>query len=178
MKFGILCLASFGAARLEAACDRDLLCSALAFLLRHNVGCTESESEPRFHADPQLFRRNRKGFNRLEEEGETSRPPPTPATERLRRGLAFGRPVEIQAGACPRAARSADPWADRIVIRQDGIVDGEHRRRFGRGETVYDPWHYVPVLARKPGRCARRPVQGLAAAGQPGAGAAQAEGLG
>jgi DNA replication protein DnaC len=21
----------------------------------------------------------------------------------------------------------------------------------GRGETVYDPWHYVPVLARKPG---------------------------
>ena len=23
--------------------------------------------------------------------------------------------------------------------------------RFGRGETIYDPWHYVPVLARKPG---------------------------
>jgi hypothetical protein len=28
---------------------------------------------------------------------------------------------------------------------------GEHARCFGRGETVYDPWHYVPVLARKPG---------------------------
>ena len=28
---------------------------------------------------------------------------------------------------------------------------GEHRRVFGRGKTVYDPWHYVPVLARKPG---------------------------
>ena len=28
---------------------------------------------------------------------------------------------------------------------------GEHARSFGRGETVYDPWHYVPVLARKPG---------------------------
>ena len=28
---------------------------------------------------------------------------------------------------------------------------GEHRRRFGRGATIYDPWHYVPVLARKPG---------------------------
>ena len=27
----------------------------------------------------------------------------------------------------------------------------EHRRRFGRGETIYDPWHYMPVLARKPG---------------------------
>jgi len=22
---------------------------------------------------------------------------------------------------------------------------------FGRGQTIYDPWHYVPVLARKPG---------------------------
>jgi hypothetical protein len=28
----------------------------------------------------------------------------------------------------------------------------------GRGETIYDPWHYVPVVARKPGalRMARR----------------------
>jgi hypothetical protein len=34
---------------------------------------------------------------------------------------------------------------------QDGAIVGEHRRRFGRGETIYDPWHYVPVLARKPG---------------------------
>jgi len=52
---------------------------------------------------------------------------------------AIGRPVEVQA------------YADRIVIRQDGRVVGEHRRCFGRGETLYDPWHYVPVLARKPG---------------------------
>src|SRR3954452_987411 len=52
---------------------------------------------------------------------------------------AVGRPVEIQA------------YADRIVIRQDGAIVGEHQRRFGRGETIYDPWHYVPVLARKPG---------------------------
>jgi transposase len=52
---------------------------------------------------------------------------------------AVGRPVEIQA------------YADRVVIRQDGAIVGEHRRRFGRGETIYDPWHYVPVLARKPG---------------------------
>ncbi len=52
---------------------------------------------------------------------------------------AVGRPVEIQA------------YADRIVIRQDGALVGEHARSFGRGETVYDPWHYVPVLARKPG---------------------------
>jgi hypothetical protein len=52
---------------------------------------------------------------------------------------AVGRPVAIQA------------YAERLVIRQDGAIVGEHRRRFGRGQTVYDPWHYVPVLARKPG---------------------------
>ena len=37
------------------------------------------------------------------------------------------------------------------MIRQDGAIVGEHRRRFARGATIYDPWHYVPVLARKPG---------------------------
>jgi hypothetical protein len=42
-------------------------------------------------------------------------------------------------------------YADRIVIRQDGRIVAEHSRCYGRGETVYDPWHYVPVLARKPG---------------------------
>jgi hypothetical protein len=52
---------------------------------------------------------------------------------------AVGRPVEVHA------------YADRIVIRQDGRIVGEHPRSFGRGETIYDPWHYVPVLARKPG---------------------------
>ncbi len=52
---------------------------------------------------------------------------------------AVGRPVDIHA------------YADRIVIRQDGRIVAEHQRSFGRGETVYDPWHYVPVLARKPG---------------------------
>jgi hypothetical protein len=52
---------------------------------------------------------------------------------------AVGRPVEVHA------------YADRIVIRQDGRIVAEHARSFGRGDTVYDPWHYVPVLARKPG---------------------------
>ena len=55
---------------------------------------------------------------------------------------AVGRPVEIHA------------YADRIVIRQDGRIVGEHHRSYSRGETIYDPWHYVPVLARKP--CALR----------------------
>ena len=32
-----------------------------------------------------------------------------------------------------------------------GGLSLKHRRSFGRGDTIYDPWHYVPVLARKPG---------------------------
>jgi transposase len=52
---------------------------------------------------------------------------------------AVGRPVEVHA------------YADRIVIRQDGQIVAEHLRSFGRGATLYNPWHYVPVLARKPG---------------------------
>ena len=52
---------------------------------------------------------------------------------------AVGRPVEVRA------------YAGRIEVRQDGRVVGDHPRAFGRGKTVYDPWHYVPVLARKPG---------------------------
>src|ERR671912_551439 len=52
---------------------------------------------------------------------------------------AVGRPVEIRA------------YAERIEIRQDGRVVGEHPRWFGRDRTISDPWHYVPVLARQPG---------------------------
>ena len=36
-------------------------------------------------------------------------------------------------------------------FRQDGEIVAEHSRRFGRDQTAYDPWHYVPVLTRKPG---------------------------
>jgi transposase len=52
---------------------------------------------------------------------------------------AVGRPVEVRA------------YADRIELRQEGRLVGEHPRCFGRDQTIYDPWHYVPVLARKPG---------------------------
>ena len=52
---------------------------------------------------------------------------------------AVGRPVEIRA------------YADRIEIRQDGRLVGEHARCFGRDRTLSNPWHYVPVLTRKPG---------------------------
>ncbi len=52
---------------------------------------------------------------------------------------AVGRPVEVHA------------YADRITVRQDGMLMADHARCFGRAQTIYDPWHYVPVLARKPG---------------------------
>ena len=52
---------------------------------------------------------------------------------------AVGRPVEVRA------------YAERIELRQEGRPVGEPARCFGRDQTVFDPWHYVPVLARKPG---------------------------
>jgi len=52
---------------------------------------------------------------------------------------AVGRPVEIRA------------YAERIEFWQEGRVVGRHARVFGRDNAVYDPWHYVPALARKPG---------------------------
>jgi Integrase core domain len=52
------------------------------------------------------------------------------------RASALRQPVEVHA------------YADRIVIRQDGRVVGEHRRSFDRGETIYNPWHYIKKLGR------------------------------
>ena len=80
---------------------------------------------------------------------------------------AVGRPVEVRA------------YAERIELRQGGKIVGEHRRNFGRDQTVFDPWHYVPVLTRKPRRAAQRcAVQGLAAAVGDGTHPPQAGGLG
>ncbi|PWC52404.1 transposase [Azospirillum sp. TSH7] len=53
--------------------------------------------------------------------------------------MAAGRPVQVRA------------YADRIVVWWNGQVVAEHRRRFDRDATVYDPWHYLPILTRKPG---------------------------
>ena len=52
---------------------------------------------------------------------------------------AVGRPVEIRA------------YAGHLECWQEGQVVARHDRVFGRNTTVYDPLHYVPVLARKPG---------------------------
>ncbi|GJD98087.1 Mu transposase domain-containing protein [Methylobacterium iners] len=52
---------------------------------------------------------------------------------------AAGRHVQLRA------------YADRICVFLNGNTVAEHVRCFGRHQTVYDSWHYLPVLARKPG---------------------------
>jgi transposase len=52
---------------------------------------------------------------------------------------AANRPVQLRA------------YADRVVVRFDGEVVAEHERLFGRDRVRYDPLHYLPVLAKKPG---------------------------
>jgi len=42
---------------------------------------------------------------------------------------AVGRPAEVRA------------YATRIELWQDGRILGTHPRAFGRGQTIYDPWH-------------------------------------
>jgi len=42
-------------------------------------------------------------------------------------------------------------WADRIAVVADDLVVATHARSFTRGRLVLDPWHYLPVLLRKPG---------------------------
>ena len=50
-----------------------------------------------------------------------------------------GKPVEMHI------------YAKRIVIYCEEKKIGSHDRYFGRHKRIYNPWHYVPVLERKPG---------------------------
>ena len=56
----------------------------------------------------------------------------------------------VMAKAARRAVQ-VRAYADRIVVRLGDEVIAEHARYFGRDRTIYDPWHYLPVLANKPG---------------------------
>ena len=42
-------------------------------------------------------------------------------------------------------------YATRVIIVHDGNVIGVHRREFNRDRVIYDPWHYLEILKRKPG---------------------------
>ena len=52
---------------------------------------------------------------------------------------AAGRPVLVRA------------YAEKIVVLLGDEVVAEHPRSFRREQVIYDPWHYLPVLMRKPG---------------------------
>lgn len=41
--------------------------------------------------------------------------------------------------------------AERIVVLLGEEVVAEHARQFRRDQIIYNPWHYLPVLLRKPG---------------------------
>jgi transposase len=53
--------------------------------------------------------------------------------------MAVGKTVSVRA------------YADRIVIVLNDTVVGVHQRHLGRDKFIYDPWHYLAVLERKPG---------------------------
>lgn len=42
-------------------------------------------------------------------------------------------------------------YAGRIVVVSGQDVIAEHERRFTRNVSYFEPWHYVPLLDRKPG---------------------------
>ncbi|MGL6044167.1 MAG: IS21 family transposase [Sandaracinobacteroides sp.] len=48
-------------------------------------------------------------------------------------------------------AVSVQSTATQVRIVADGAVIAEHARRFGRDQLICDPWHYLPILERKPG---------------------------
>ena len=48
-------------------------------------------------------------------------------------------------------AVSVRSTATQVCIVADGEVIAEHVRRFGRDQLICDPWHYLPLLERKPG---------------------------
>lgn len=52
---------------------------------------------------------------------------------------AAGRAVEVRS------------YADRVRVYFEDECVADHRRIFGRDQTLFDPWHYLPVLQRKPG---------------------------
>ena len=53
--------------------------------------------------------------------------------------MAVGKTVSLRA------------YADRVVIVRNDTVVGVHPRHLGRDKVIYDPWHYLAVLERKPG---------------------------
>lgn len=41
--------------------------------------------------------------------------------------------------------------AHSILMVADNTVIASHQRSFGRDQVIFDPWHYLPILEKKPG---------------------------
>jgi len=48
-------------------------------------------------------------------------------------------------------AVSVRSTATQVSVVADGTMIAQHARRFGRDQLICDPWHYLPILERKPG---------------------------
>lgn len=48
-------------------------------------------------------------------------------------------------------AVSVRSTATQVSVVADGMPIAQHARRFGRDQLICDPWHYLPILERKPG---------------------------
>ena len=48
-------------------------------------------------------------------------------------------------------AVSVRTTADQVRVVANGVVMAAHPRAFGRDQLICDPWHYLPVLDKKPG---------------------------
>jgi hypothetical protein len=53
--------------------------------------------------------------------------------------MAVGKSVQVRA------------YASHVTIVLNGTVVAFHKRHLGRDKAIYDPWHYLAVLERKPG---------------------------
>jgi transposase len=53
--------------------------------------------------------------------------------------------------SCAGKVAAVRAYAERIVVVAEGRVVAEHAREFDRDRVIYNPWHYLPALARKPG---------------------------
>jgi hypothetical protein len=53
--------------------------------------------------------------------------------------MAVGKTVSVRA------------YANQIIMVMNGTVVGIHQRHLSRDKVIYDPWHYLAVLEKKPG---------------------------
>src|SRR5580700_6814211 len=69
----------------------------------------------------------------------------------VRGGATKARPLCREVRWIPRGAGISLEDLPGALRQQQVLGDRQRGRASGRGDTIYDPWHYVPVLARKPG---------------------------